>query len=210
MAKGICWAAPSNAAPVDASVLSLLQQWFGLKHWSREFEYPWAIRHANLAADKWVLDAGGGNDCNLMQFWCAATGCRVVNLEIDPEQFPRYRVDPRILNVVGNIAKAPFTDCSFDNVICVSVLEHTDDPHKCMSELWRVLRPGGRLTVTMDVSSRIHPTLGDDRHCVDLAAAVKIVSLLGLEVPPVPFDYLYYHRDDGLMLSVLCFFADKE
>lgn len=37
----------------------------------------------------------------------------------------------------------PFNENSFDAIICNHVLEHVDDDHRCMTELYRVLRPGG-------------------------------------------------------------------
>lgn len=36
-----------------------------------------------------------------------------------------------------------FADCSFDIVICSQVYEHVPDPSRMMSEICRVLRPGG-------------------------------------------------------------------
>jgi len=37
----------------------------------------------------------------------------------------------------------PFEKDKFDVVICNHVMEHVDDDHQCMSELYRVLKPGG-------------------------------------------------------------------
>ncbi len=37
----------------------------------------------------------------------------------------------------------PYTDASFDAVVCVDVLEHVADLTKVMSEVFRVLKPGG-------------------------------------------------------------------
>lgn len=37
----------------------------------------------------------------------------------------------------------PFEDNSYDVIMCNHVMEHVDDDAKCMSELYRVLKPGG-------------------------------------------------------------------
>src|SRR5258705_9633859 len=43
----------------------------------------------------------------------------------------------------------PFADTSFDAVLCNQVLEHVFDPNEFVSELHRVLKPGGRLVLTV-------------------------------------------------------------
>ncbi|HCT31410.1 MAG TPA: SAM-dependent methyltransferase [Bacteroidales bacterium] len=42
-----------------------------------------------------------------------------------------------------DVQNIPFPDSSFDVVICNHVLEHVDDDKKAMSELLRVMKPGG-------------------------------------------------------------------
>lgn len=41
-----------------------------------------------------------------------------------------------------------FSDASFDTVVCLETIEHVDDPERLLSELARVLRPGGALVLT--------------------------------------------------------------
>lgn len=42
----------------------------------------------------------------------------------------------------------PFADASVDHVLCNQVLEHVFDPSPFLQEIYRVLRPGGRLMIT--------------------------------------------------------------
>lgn len=42
-----------------------------------------------------------------------------------------------------DLHEVPFEDNTYDVVICNHVMEHVDDDQKCMSELYRVLKPGG-------------------------------------------------------------------
>ena len=60
--------------------------------------------------------------------------------------------------VNGDALTLPFPDESFDRVIAAEVLEHIPDDERAMRELVRVLRPGGRMAVTV-------PTRWPERIC---------------------------------------------
>ena len=51
--------------------------------------------------------------------------------------------------VCGDALGLPFPDASFDRVIAAEVLEHVGPDRSAMTELARVLRPGGILAVTV-------------------------------------------------------------
>lgn len=48
-----------------------------------------------------------------------------------------------IADVKMDLHNAPFEDNTFDVIFCNHVLEHVNDDHQCMSELYRVMKPGG-------------------------------------------------------------------
>lgn len=48
-----------------------------------------------------------------------------------------------LADVKADICNLPFEDNTFDFILCNHVLEHIPDDHKAMSELYRILRPGG-------------------------------------------------------------------
>ena len=50
---------------------------------------------------------------------------------------------------VNDVVALPFAAGSFDGVICSSVLEYVNSPPRVLAELARVLRPGGRLLVSV-------------------------------------------------------------
>ena len=60
--------------------------------------------------------------------------------------------------VNGDALTLPFPDESFDRVIAAEVLEHIPDDERAVRELVRVLRPGGRMAVTV-------PTRWPERIC---------------------------------------------
>jgi SAM-dependent methyltransferase len=47
-------------------------------------------------------------------------------------------------------------DQAYDTVICLEVLEHLPQPERALSEIARVLRPGGTLVLTVPHLSRLH------------------------------------------------------
>lgn len=49
----------------------------------------------------------------------------------------------------GFAEELPFADGSFDAVTSISVLEHVDDPKRAITEMARILRPGGRAFVAV-------------------------------------------------------------
>ncbi len=51
----------------------------------------------------------------------------------------------RVVLIRSSLLKLPFPGSSFDFVVSNGVVHHTDDPAKALSELKRVLRPGGTL-----------------------------------------------------------------
>lgn len=48
-----------------------------------------------------------------------------------------------IVDVKADILNLPFKDNEFDVIFCNHVLEHIEDDRKAMSELYRVMKPGG-------------------------------------------------------------------
>lgn len=49
---------------------------------------------------------------------------------------------------VGDLTKLPFADGTFDVVVCTEVIEHVPQYQAALSELKRVLKPGGSLILT--------------------------------------------------------------
>ena len=63
--------------------------------------------------------------------------------------FAEDTVPGRLLLGVGNGLKLPFAADSFDVVICSEVLEHIEDYRGVLSEIHRVLKPGGIFAATV-------------------------------------------------------------
>lgn len=52
-------------------------------------------------------------------------------------------IESPLAKVKMDVHDIPFAEASFDMVFCNHVLEHVDDDRKAMSEIYRVMKPGG-------------------------------------------------------------------
>lgn len=96
-------------------------------------------------------------------------------LHFAPEQafYKRFKKQPNLdytttdlesplADVKADICNLPFSDNSFDVILCNHVLEHIPDDTKAMQELYRILRPGGMgiFQIPQDMSRAV--TFQDD------------------------------------------------
>ena len=74
----------------------------------------------------------------------------------------------RVGVVQGDAMHLPFCDGTFDRVICSEVLEHIPQDLPAMSELARVLRPGGTMAITVPRfgPELVNWALSDEYHSV--------------------------------------------
>ncbi len=56
-------------------------------------------------------------------------------------------INPALADHVADIMQIPFPDETFDYIICSHVLGHVPDEKKAVSEMYRVLKPGGEALV---------------------------------------------------------------
>jgi SAM-dependent methyltransferase len=59
-------------------------------------------------------------------------------------------------DVIGDAQILPFANASFDTVFCSQVLEHVPEPWLALAEFRRVLRPGGKLILSVPHISWLH------------------------------------------------------
>jgi 2-polyprenyl-6-hydroxyphenyl methylase/3-demethylubiquinone-9 3-methyltransferase len=105
----------------------------------------WFDRHIDWPG-KDVLDLGcaGGFMAEAM----AARGAEVTGIDPAAQAIDAARSHARAAGLrvgydVGVGEALPYDAAGFDAVVCVDVLEHVTDLHKVLSEVARVLRPGG-------------------------------------------------------------------
>ena len=99
---------------------------------------------------KWVLDAG----CGAGRFLevAAKLGAEIVGVDLSLSVEGTQKTlghHPNLHLVQGSIFDLPFKSGAFDACYCIGVLQHTPDPLRATSSLPRILKPGGRLAVTI-------------------------------------------------------------
>jgi ubiquinone/menaquinone biosynthesis C-methylase UbiE len=120
----------------------------------------WVINKlANIQHGQTILDAGAGE----LQYsiYCD-------HLKYTSQDFGEYDGagnnlglqtnfrDNSKLDIKSDIVHIPVDDASFDNLLCIEVLEHVPYPIKAIKEFSRILKPGGNLILTAPFNSLTH------------------------------------------------------
>lgn len=92
-------------------------------------------------------------------------------------------------DVVALGESIPFRNGSFDAVLCTQVLEHVQDERAVVGEIARILRPGGRLLLSVPFLFPIHAHPEDNRRFTDqgLRRLLKDFELLELRAMGGPW-----------------------
>jgi ubiquinone/menaquinone biosynthesis C-methylase UbiE len=77
----------------------------------------------------------------------------------------------------GNAAELPFADAAFDAVVTRLSVHHFDRPGRVMSEIFRVLRPGGRFVIA-DVISSEQPAEAELQNAIEILRDPSHVRML--------------------------------
>lgn len=133
-----------------------------LHFWSRQWEYPFTFSHIQEFANRQsmktlnILDAGSG--CTFFPYYITQRNrsSHVYCCDNDLSLFSNFeRVNKSLKGVefsTSDLENLEYEDCFFDIVYCISVLEHTKDPNKILSEFKRTLKKQGLLILTFDIS----------------------------------------------------------
>lgn len=132
----------------------------GMAHRLRHsvFHPQWvSFRFKEQAARETAALAGG----DVLDIGCADSALRArlkpsvryVGLDYPGTATALYRTRP---DVFGDAQRLPFRDASFDAVVVLDVLEHLPRPQACLTEMARVLRPGGSVLLHVPFAYPLH------------------------------------------------------
>ena len=102
-------------------------------------------RLAGLPVSGPLLDAGGGTG-RISQFLTGMTSSIVV-ADLSCKMLLEAGRKPGLRPVCSHSEKLPFPDAAFERIIMVDALHHVCSQRDTAAELWRVLKPGGRLVI---------------------------------------------------------------
>ncbi|MEW2356987.1 methyltransferase domain-containing protein [Spirillospora sp. NPDC029432] len=159
-----------------------------------------------------VLDMGCGAGRHAFELY--RRGARVVAFDMDAGElagvdtmFKAMRMEGGLPEeaaaetVQGDALELPFPDDHFDKIIASEVLEHIPDDMRAMRELMRVLKPGGRLAVTVPawLPERVCWALSEDYHTAP-GGHIRIYTRAELEakLKSIGFRVGPHHHAHGL------------
>lgn len=110
---------------------------------------------------QYIIDIGGGlridrKYCGRLEkknLWIKKYLDKVNYKVLDKEK--RYNPD-----IVGDVHKLPLEDNSVEAIICLSVLQHVEEPQKAVKEIYRALKPGGYFFAYVPFLYYYHPLPG--------------------------------------------------
>jgi ubiquinone/menaquinone biosynthesis C-methylase UbiE len=120
------------------------------------------LEYLDIQPGDYILDMGCGEGFYSMIF-DQLYDCKVMAVDYDDGIMGLakgwLKDSKKITFEKGDICNLRFADNTFDKIVCTEVLEHIVDHEKATSELYRVLKPGGTLAVT--VPNKNYPFLWD-------------------------------------------------
>lgn len=152
----------------EAAFIANVDRWVTPMRWRPDYEAwrekrLWQELHQEERLA--TINAFGGDvaDLRVLELSCGMGGTLVAlaragahvlatefNLDycaITKQRGERYGLNLPILNAAGEAI--PLADNSFDLAVCWDIIEHVQDPEAMLRELRRVVRPGGRVLLTI-------------------------------------------------------------
>lgn len=119
-------------------------------------ETLWTIELLNIVAGERVLELGCGAGYAMKHILHQTLAEQVVGLDLSPTIIRSAAIRnkkalkaDRAKFVHANVNKLPFQDCHFDRVFSIHAIYFWDDLAPTLSEIHRVLKPGGYFIITL-------------------------------------------------------------
>ncbi len=103
----------------------------------------------SLPAGSLILDAGAGESVYKKLF--SHCNYKAIDLAVGESRWNYSNLD-----YVGSLHEMPIESDIFDAVLCTQVLEHLELPRESVTEMHRVLKPGGKIYLTVPMAQNEH------------------------------------------------------
>lgn len=103
----------------------------------------------NLPEGFYILDAGAGE--SVYKKFFSHGHYKAIDLAIGESRWNYSNLD-----YIGHLHDMPIENDIFDAVLCTQVFEHLEWPRESAKEMYRVLKPGGKLYITAPMAQAEH------------------------------------------------------
>jgi hypothetical protein len=182
-------------------------------HWSRQYEYTWAIQNSDLKPTDICLDAGGG--FSTFKYALAKRTQKVISIDLNLESIGKAINSNKKLGFTNvEMYKSAIEDYNpgfqFDKIFCISVIEHIPSPEiraKCIENLFKLVKPNGMLFITLDFVAT--NDLYSYDFYIDKVEANNLLLNLGVKDFLFKNDAMFAMLPNGCKINVLCLKIQK-
>jgi ubiquinone/menaquinone biosynthesis C-methylase UbiE len=142
---------PLGAYDEVASVYDAFAKWWDQRIAAPALAHLYHLLQERIQPGASILDAGAGTGERTLAVLRYCQPKEVVALDASAAMLAIARskiYDPRVRFVQGDSRQLPFTDQTFDVVVCTWVIETLDDPRAAVKEFIRVIKPDGLVLLT--------------------------------------------------------------
>ncbi len=125
----------------------------GVVRWIEGQRVRGVLRCLNVNPSDRVLEVGCGGASVLARVSCKER--HALDLSQSMSRRSRARLGDKDVVLRGDAETLPYRDEVFERVLCTSVLTHVYRPERVLTEAYRVLKPGGRLVVSVSHEAAI-------------------------------------------------------
>jgi len=155
------------------------------------FDKSWREKAADNLIGTSVLDLGSGTGAAFDQLLNYETTA----LDPDKKMLELNIFENKVLGTAENL---PFDDNSFDNVFCSFVWRNISDTNKALSEIYRVVKPGGKF-VLLDMT-RPKNSILRILHKIGSFKVLHLIGFLTFNLKEYRFLYKsldFYHQPEN-------------
>lgn len=130
--------------------------------------------------------------CRNAKFVCAAD----VDRASLSRTFARHAREKNLAPLVMRVGQLPFHDTSLDTILFLEVLEHMSDDAEALRDIARILRPGGKLVLSVPVPPGEIDTdeFGHKREGYTLPELLKLLPAAGFKVQRTAYAQFRFSR----------------